>query len=293
MSDPRTGVVARLIDPACCHRSAPCPHQPGEGMTGSRENRPCPTHTHQYWRRRFNPTTTQSANPVVDSDKLCAGAEPASRHRSSSLRCGRSVLTPALTRRCPHGGRNLTKHQLTKPRPFRDDKPPLHISLDPPTDLVIKGCRNEESAHLNWNDRRSHTAIGSISERHSRRKFRTTSPSAVFDDQNLVSCDGLIPVMTLAKQTGLLRLLADKVHIAEPRIKSGAANPAPKLATLIAGMSVGADCIDDIDVLRSGGMKTLFDGVYAPQLSEPCCGSSPSVTPVNSNRAARSSGGVV
>jgi hypothetical protein len=26
----------------------------------------------------------------------------------------------------------------------------------------------------------------------------------------------------------------------------------------------GADCIDDIDVLRSGGMKTLFDGVYAP-----------------------------
>jgi hypothetical protein len=106
----------------------------------------------------------------------------------------------------------------------------------------------------------------------------------VFDDQNLVSCDGLIPVMTLAKQTGLLRLLADKVHIAEPRIKSGAANPAPKLATLIAGMSVGADCIDDIDVLRSGGMKTLFDGVYAPQLLEPCCGSSPSVTPVNSNR---------
>ena len=49
-----------------------------------------------------------------------------------------------------------------------------------------------------------------------------------------------------------------------PRIKSGAANPAPKLATLIAGMCAGADCIDDIDVLRSGGMKTLFDGVYAP-----------------------------
>ena len=25
-----------------------------------------------------------------------------------------------------------------------------------------------------------------------------------------------------------------------------------------------ADCIDDIDVVRSGGMKALFDGVYAP-----------------------------
>ena len=43
LSDPRTiGVVARLIDPACCHRTAPCPHQLGEGMTGSRTIRPCP-----------------------------------------------------------------------------------------------------------------------------------------------------------------------------------------------------------------------------------------------------------
>ena len=52
--------------------------------------------------------------------------------------------------------------------------------------------------------------------------------------------------------------------IAEPRIKSGSANPAPKLATLIAGMCAGADSIDDIDVLRSGGMKSVFGGVYAP-----------------------------
>ena len=29
-------------------------------------------------------------------------------------------------------------------------------------------------------------------------------------------------------------------------------------------MCAGADCIDDIDVIRSGGMKTLFEGVYAP-----------------------------
>jgi hypothetical protein len=29
-------------------------------------------------------------------------------------------------------------------------------------------------------------------------------------------------------------------------------------------MCAGADCIDDIDLLRSGGMKELFDGVYAP-----------------------------
>jgi hypothetical protein len=86
----------------------------------------------------------------------------------------------------------------------------------------------------------------------------------VFDDDHLVSCAGLVPVMALATQTGLPDLLADKVHIASSRIRSGGANAAPKLATLIAGMCAGADCIDDVDVLRSGGMTTIFDGVYAP-----------------------------
>ena len=88
--------------------------------------------------------------------------------------------------------------------------------------------------------------------------------SAVFDDEHLVSYAGLVPVMTLAEQTGLSRLLGEKVHIAEPRIKSGAAYPSPKLVTVVAGMCVGADCIDDIDAVRSRGMTTLFDGVYAP-----------------------------
>jgi hypothetical protein len=88
--------------------------------------------------------------------------------------------------------------------------------------------------------------------------------SAVFDDDHLVSCAGLVPVMALAERTGMSDLLAQMVHIAAPRIKSGSANPAPKLATLIAAMCAGADCIDDVDVLRSGGMQTLFGGVYAP-----------------------------
>ena len=93
---------------------------------------------------------------------------------------------------------------------------------------------------------------------------RFAAQSAVFDDDNLVSSAGLVPVMALAQQTGLVRLLDEKVRITAPRIKSGAANPAPKLATLIAGMVAGADRIDDIDVIRSGGMRTLFGGVYAP-----------------------------
>ena len=93
---------------------------------------------------------------------------------------------------------------------------------------------------------------------------RFTSASARFDDDHLVSCAGLVPVMTVAAQTGLPQLLADKICICEPRIKSGSANPAPKLATLIAGMCAGADSIDDVDLVRSGGMKTLFEQVYAP-----------------------------
>jgi hypothetical protein len=81
-----------------------------------------------------------------------------------------------------------------------------------------------------------------------------------------ISCrvPGWCKVMTLAEQTGLGRLLGEKVRIADPRIASGAANPAPKLVTVVAGMCAGADCIDDIDVVRSGGMTTLFGGVYAP-----------------------------
>lgn len=93
---------------------------------------------------------------------------------------------------------------------------------------------------------------------------RFAASSAVFDDDHLVSCAGPVPVMALATQTGLPELLTSKVHIAEPRIKSGSANPAPKLTTVIAGMCAGADSIDDLDLVRAGRMKTLFDGVYAP-----------------------------
>jgi len=86
----------------------------------------------------------------------------------------------------------------------------------------------------------------------------------VFDEDNLVSCAGLVPVMALAEQAGLTRLLDNKIHIESTRVKSGAANPAPKPATLIAGMCAGADYIDDVDLVRAGGMKTLFGPVYAP-----------------------------
>jgi hypothetical protein len=40
-------------------------------------------------------------------------------------------------------------------------------------------------------------------------------------------------------------------------------NPAGKLTAIVAGMVAGADSINDLDVIRSGGMAKVFGGVYA------------------------------
>jgi hypothetical protein len=93
---------------------------------------------------------------------------------------------------------------------------------------------------------------------------RFTAGSARFDEDNLVSYAGLVPVLGLAEQTRLPEIIEEKVLIKAPRIKSGSANPVPKLLSVIAGMCSGADSIDDLDVLRTGGMPILFGGVYAP-----------------------------
>jgi hypothetical protein len=93
---------------------------------------------------------------------------------------------------------------------------------------------------------------------------RFTASSARFDEDNLVSDAGLVPLLGLAEQTRLPQIIAEKVSIKTPRVKSGAANPVPKLLGVIAGMCTGADSIEDLDVLRAGGMPILFDGVYAP-----------------------------
>ncbi|MBE1608591.1 IS1380 family transposase [Actinopolymorpha pittospori] len=86
----------------------------------------------------------------------------------------------------------------------------------------------------------------------------------VFDDQNLVSCAGLVPVMALAERAGLSELVDERVAIRTTTVRSAAVNPAGKVTSIIAGMAAGADCIDDLDVIRSGGMRRLFGGVYAP-----------------------------
>jgi hypothetical protein len=86
----------------------------------------------------------------------------------------------------------------------------------------------------------------------------------LFDDEHLVSSAGLAPVMALAEQAGLSALLAERVKLGTTRVASAGVNPAGKVTSIIAGMAAGADCIDDLDVVRSGGMPRLFGGVYAP-----------------------------
>ncbi len=84
--------------------------------------------------------------------------------------------------------------------------------------------------------------------------------SAVFDDPNLVACAGLVPVLALADAAGLGTLAG--AHLSVPGDKG--ANAGLKVASLVAGMVAGADSIDDMALLRHGGMGRVFERAYAP-----------------------------
>ena len=81
-----------------------------------------------------------------------------------------------------------------------------------------------------------------------------------FDDPNLVSAAGLVPVLALAESAGL-RDLADE-HLTVPTDKG--ANAGLKVTSLVGGMVAGADSIDDMALLRHGGMSRVFARAYAP-----------------------------
>jgi hypothetical protein len=83
---------------------------------------------------------------------------------------------------------------------------------------------------------------------------------ASFDDPNLVSHAGLVPVMALAERAGLPELVAEHVR---PGGVCGV-NARLKVPCLVAGMAAGADSIDDMGLLRHGAMSALFGGVRAP-----------------------------
>jgi hypothetical protein len=87
--------------------------------------------------------------------------------------------------------------------------------------------------------------------------------SATFDDPNLVSCAGLAPTMALAQRAGLTDLVAHTLTLKAV----GGVNAHLKVPALVPGMVAGADSIDDMDLLRHGGMGRLFTGAYQVQTS--------------------------
>ena len=71
-----------------------------------------------------------------------------------------------------------------------------------------------------------------------------------FDDHRLVANAGLLLPVTLAQHLGLSELVDNNVDLGET---PGRANLGDKLLTLVASALAGGDCIDDADVLRTGG----------------------------------------
>src|ERR1035441_32064 len=71
----------------------------------------------------------------------------------------------------------------------------------------------------------------------------------VFDDERVVANAGVLLPAMLADRLGIEALVDRAVDLGD---RAGAANPGGKVMTLASAMALGADCIDDCDVLRSG-----------------------------------------
>src|SRR6266516_2460775 len=82
----------------------------------------------------------------------------------------------------------------------------------------------------------------------------TGKTHAAFDDPNLVSRAGLVPVMRLADLVDELVRVGSRLGV----------NAHLKVPGIVAGMVAGADSIEDLDVLRHGAVGRLFGGIRAP-----------------------------
>jgi Transposase DDE domain group 1 len=80
----------------------------------------------------------------------------------------------------------------------------------------------------------------------------------VFDDERVVSDGGIALVATLAGRLGIEDLVGRFVRLRRER--PGAANAGRKVMALIFAMLLGADSIDDCEVLRAGRTRRLLGG---------------------------------
>jgi Transposase DDE domain group 1 len=84
----------------------------------------------------------------------------------------------------------------------------------------------------------------------------------LFDDERVVANAGVLLPAVLAGRLGIEALVDQTVDLGD---RAGAANPGRKVMTLVSAMALGADCIDDCDVLRSGQTRVVLGhGVAAP-----------------------------
>jgi Transposase DDE domain group 1 len=83
-----------------------------------------------------------------------------------------------------------------------------------------------------------------------------------FDDERAVADAGIVLAATLAERLGIEALVDETVDLGE---RPGAANAGAKVMTLVSAMALGADCIDDCDLLRAGRTgQVLGHQVAAP-----------------------------
>jgi hypothetical protein len=73
--------------------------------------------------------------------------------------------------------------------------------------------------------------------------------AVAFDDERAVVDAGVVLVATLARRLGIEALVDEGVELGA---RAGAGNEGAKVMTLLSSMALGADCIDDCDLLRSG-----------------------------------------
>jgi hypothetical protein len=77
----------------------------------------------------------------------------------------------------------------------------------------------------------------------------------VFDDERVVVNAGLLLAVTLGRRLGIESLVDRAVKLGG---RPAAARPGRKVLSLIHAMLLGADCIDDCDILRSGRTEAVL-----------------------------------
>jgi hypothetical protein len=87
------------------------------------------------------------------------------------------------------------------------------------------------------------------------RLVRADSVAVEFDDGRLIADAGVLLTSTLVERLCLERLVDRAVELGD---RPGGARPGRKVCSLLHAMALGADSIDDCDILRAGGTEALL-----------------------------------